>query len=288
MQYDGSAAYVFALSPEPDSCYIVTAMRTSALVRRFELLTAAGTLAAHANAGGGAFRQRDVRFLIELFSNWIGHSIGSDVLPLQNTQMLRHLDELVLQGYARRLAGRPPKYRLTRPGIIEVTARLVSADRYIAPDHLYFLIYFVSSYREKIAELVKGEGPQFPLPMKLELDSLLDLREILRTQIRYANQELQKIDGRIKDGEAAANLAAKRFREGRDLMAIVEEAGRLYPYGLNSQKSLPELFSEITPDMRRWELETGNARRAELIWRPARLLLQAHLKELKRLYDSSK
>ena len=263
-------------------------MRTSSLVQRFELLTAAGTLAAHANAGGGSFRQRDVRFLIELFSNWVGHSIGSEVLPLQNTQILRYLEQLAVNGYARQSkVQKRPQYRLTRPGLLEVTARLISPARFIPAEHFYFLVYFVSSYREKIAQLIRDEGPQFPLAMKLELDSLLDLKEILRNQIRHASQELQKIEGRIRDGEAAANLAKKRFREGRDLMAIVEEAGRLYPYGLNSQKSLTELFAEITPDMRRWELETGNCRRAELIWRPARELLQVHLKELKRLYSDA-
>ena len=45
--------------------------RTETVSTRLQLLLGAATIAAHSTSVQEGFRQRDVRFLFDLFSNWI-------------------------------------------------------------------------------------------------------------------------------------------------------------------------------------------------------------------------
>ena len=119
-------------------------MRHDALFKRFEFLVAAAVIAAHANSRAQGFRQREVRFLIELFSNWVSASLEGEVLELKNTQILRYLEGLSSEAFARRsVRQRFPVYRLTRLGLIELLSRLVNPPAAIPPAQFFFVFYFL-------------------------------------------------------------------------------------------------------------------------------------------------
>lgn len=264
------------------------AMRTGTVLKSNELFVAAATIAAHAfTAADGGFRQRDVRFLIELFSNWVERTIDGPVLMIGNTQVQRYLDELVSEGFCRKLSRKTrPKYRLSRLGLIELLQRITPGALYHPAEHFFFLHYFVSNYRPRIEKLIADEGKQFPPSLKIEVEALLDAEELLKQQLRYAEMEVQKQDIRIRDSVNGGRLAVKLYREGLCSEEVAVEIEKKYPYELNSQKPLSELINGLPPDLARWELETGMVKRVEHLWNPSRTMLMSYIQCLKKMLSS--
>lgn len=254
--------------------------RKDALLDRYQQFVAGAVLAAHANQKKPeeGFRQRDVKFLIELFSNWVESSLNSNALEIQNTQVSRYLENLVTEGYARRISKKVhPRYQLTRTGVIELTARIAHQGSLITPEHFFFLNYFIHNYQPKIISLVQEQGKQFPLALKLELEELLDWKAIIKSQLTLAKRELQKLEARIADGLSTSKLAISLFRQGRDAVEVAMQVEKAYPYGLNSRKTLSELFSELPADTAQWELEVGCLRRVKQIWEPSVVMLKHYI-----------
>jgi hypothetical protein len=259
-------------------------MRRGTLLRRYEQLIAAACVAAHANASEPGFRQRDVRFLSELFANWISHSVDAEATTLANTQVQRYIEQLVVDGYARvSMRGARPSYRLTRIGLIELLGRLVPGARYVQPEQFAFVYYFIKNYRQRLIAVVETEGKQFPQAVRLEIEALLDYTTLVRAQLRAAELELQKLEQRLQDSEQSGALAARLLKRGEPLSVVAAEIERLHPYELNSLKPLSELMAEIPPDLARWELETGAQRRAADLWVPVKAVLVAHVNSLRKM-----
>lgn len=259
-------------------------MRTGTILKSYEFFVAAAAIAAHASFGKEGFRQRDVRFLIELFSNWVERTFDGPLLPVSNTQVQRYLEELVTEGYARRFIRRNrPRYRLVRTGLIELLQRLIPETLCSHPEHFFFLHYFIRDYRPRIEKLIADEGKQFPLALKLEVEALLDVDALIKQQLRCAELELKKLEERISDNVKGSKLATRLYAQKLPLLEVATEIEKRYPYELNSQKPLTELISEVPEDLGRWELETGAAKRVEHLWTPARSMLLSYIQILKKL-----
>lgn len=259
-------------------------MRKHSVFERLSLVAATATVAAHANARAEGFRQRDVRFMMELFCNWMENPPPASPALIQNTQVLRYLKELEQGGLLRTIRrGKRPLYRLTRTGLMELIAAAVSGAGVESPNQFFFLYYFIDSYRPKIFELIKAEGKQFPYALELELQGLLDSEQLLAREIKNAERKLRELDERIVEGQKAAQLTRDMNAKKVPYLDIVRKWEELYPYGLNSHKPLTELFTEIAPDLVRWEIETGNVNRVDKMWQPCRGLHVRYLETLKQI-----
>jgi hypothetical protein len=264
-------------------------MNSDSLAQRSELFFATAVIASHATEGDQGFRQRDVRFLIELFSNWVESGLGESVLKVQNTQISRYLSYLVREGYARQISRKGlPRYALTRTGLLEQTSRIVNRNYLADREQFFFLYYFISSYKPLIEELVKKEGQQFPYALKVELDALLDARALLTNELERAQLELKKLKARLTDAKKTASMTQSWIKSGKSLEQVINEAERLYPYELNSTKPLHELMRWIQPAQREWELGEGNNRRVNLLWQPSEYLLLGYIEALKKLASQYK
>jgi hypothetical protein len=263
-------------------------MRQETVFRRLEIYIAAAAIAAHAHSAEG-FRQRDVRFLIDLCSNWTESVPGSVRPAISNVQVQRYLTELCAGGLAKKTSrNRLPSYRLTRLGLIELLSRIIHRREALPPDQFLFLYYFVSSYRDRILDLVRREGSFFPPSLKTEIEALLDDKALLREEIRRVEKRLKQTASRMSEGEETSRLTAKLFRSGLSQPEVVKEVERCYPYELNSQKPLSELIGELPAEIGRWELEVGSLRRAALLWQPARELTKVYLDCLRRFEASGR
>jgi len=266
-------------------------MRSGTILNRYELFAAAGVIAAHATAIGDpgvvSFRQRDVRFLFQLFANWTEKIIGSSSVPLKNTQILRYLEALVEQGFLKAdRSKKQPEYRLTRAGLLELVSRIVQKREENLPDQTYFLCYFLKSYRDRLLQVAASEGATFPESLRLELESLLDVKALLKQEISRLNHDIAKLSERVTGSMEAGDLAGRLYRDGAPHSEIVKTMEKRFPYELNSQKPLSELLAEIPPALAKWELEVGNKARAQLLWQPSVALLIAHRDQLVRLQNS--
>jgi hypothetical protein len=234
---------------------------------RYELFAATAVLAAHASNPQSGFRHRDVRFLIELFSNWVESALRGSALAVQNTQVARYVSMLAAEGFARRVSRKGyPVFRLTRLGLIELVSRIVGRNYLDHREHFFFLCYFVKNYRPR-----------------LELDILMDVSALVARETDAAKQELAKLDERIHDALSTSAYVEDALRKGKAMEEVVREVEKLYPYELNSQKPLSQLIFEIPPDMRGWELQRGNKLRVHEVFRPTRALLAGYISQLEAL-----
>jgi hypothetical protein len=249
-----------------------------------ELYVATGTIAAHSNSAVEGFRQRDVRFLLELFSNWIESALPGHVIEVQNTQVSRYLQDLILEGFAKKVTRKgPPKYRLTRPGLIALLERITNSPPPSRREDFLFLFYFVKTYRPRILALIEAEGRQFPHALRIEIEELLDSTNLLATESRRVASEVEKLKVRIRD--AKSTIKEIRALSDQDLSTeqIIAQVEQLYPYELNSQKPLSELMADIPEESRLWELDRGNIQRIDVLWGPSLELLIAYAKVLEYL-----
>ena len=265
-------------------------MLQEALFQRYRVFVLAATIAAHASSPTAAqsFRQRDVRFYIELFSNWMETALGAFALPVQNTQVKRFLQILVDEGYARRIErGKHPSYRLTRTGLIELTAQMVQSDVGAGRLQFFFLHYFIKNYRARIFDLVKRDGQQFPAALRIELEASLDAQALIARERKRVDVERKRLDARIDDARQVSEIM--RARVGtvpfHELVADVEHQ---FPYELNNQRPLRELMAGLSEELGVWELQVGAALRAKELWQPARRLLAAYDAELRALEASTR
>lgn len=256
-------------------------MPADSLLSRYEVFVSTAVVAAHTSAKGSGFRQRDVRFFIELFTNWVELQLPNRALTVQNTQVQRYLNSLSEDGFLRKLSrGKHPVYRLTRVGLLELVSRAVMPKQPLGREHFYFLAYYVRHYRPLIEALIKSEGRQFPYALKIELDALFDLEALLGREIERVKQAIKFLEIRVSDNLALSKMAEEMNRRGAKEEEVLKEIERLYPYEFNSQKSFSELILELPEGMRRWELEGGAKFRALQIWRPMCEDLKAYLAEL--------
>ena len=242
------------------------------LFARYELFVAAGTLAAHATAHGeGArrspgFRQRDARFFAELFSNWMSITLTAPIVPVQNTQMLRYLTGLVADGLARK-TGRsaPPRYALTRGGVLELLRRVTDTNRLPHPGFYFFIRYFITAYGDTLAGLAT---PPFPPALREELTGLLDVAALNARHRAHVRRRIAAIQERITSNRAGAETARKSLAKGHSLTDTAQTVEASFPYELNSQRPLPELMSTLHPERATWELTTGAELRTAYLWEP--------------------
>jgi len=245
---------------------------------RHRALFDAAAIGAHARFVSQGFRQKDLRFLIELFSNWLECAMEGPSLAVENTQIARYLTGLVQEGLAKQAGGqRAPRYRLTRVGLIESLSRLVHRRHWWPIEEFFFTYYFLESYRGRIESLIAREGTLFPGTMKLEIAPLLDVGRLIERQEQMMDREIAKLDLRIGDCRKTSELATQLKKKGAAPDVIVREIQKTVPYQLNNQKPMSELFKETPDEDWIWEMEVGSQQRAAGMFTP----MKAHLVHLR-------
>ena len=274
------------------SCYIVTkwlipmiATYKDSLLSRYEVLVAPAIIGAHANAPATiGFRQRDVRWLIEFFANWIEPSFESEGLAIKNTQISRYLENLNKEGHARKYIRKGnPRYILTPLGLVELMHRVTEKNYYPQKEHFFFLFSFMVNYRPRVKEVVQAEKKRFPHALQLELEELFNAEALLDKQLYYTKRELKKLSKRMEDQSGAAVLTKEIMQENLDYANMAKRVEKQFPYTLYTKKPLQEMLSETTQRHGSWELTVGGPRRNRLMWSQIKEMLELHIKQLENL-----
>lgn len=250
--------------------------RTGAVFLENEALIAAAVIAAQATGDDGKFRQRDVRFFVELFSNWMQCTTGSWTLTIHNAQVLRYLNLAVDAGWARRAGRTPPLYRLTPEGLLELLRRLGTRKNLTRLDEFFLVYHVFDAYGARLRALVAQSGPLASKALALDVDALLDRRALVRRERAMVARAMERLAVRSEESRKIAAFARERLARGAPLARVVAEVERDFPYELNSQKPMGELLAALPEPWRRAELEDASARRAASLWEPTRALLAAY------------
>lgn len=241
-------------------------------------VTQAALLAADL-AGPGGFRPTDVRFFFLLFTNWMEDDRLRPGLDLDLTQARRALVRLVADGHAEVLgAGRAPPYRLTPTGVVALVESITDPRVPRTFEEVVFLATAAASYRDAIAERLRG----LPRAPDRVVRTLLDPVRILRA-------ERHRLEGAVTDLE-------ERVAAGLKMEAVAKEHPGLPPdalaeklraevggYQLHPMRSLPELLAGLPPALARQELGPGMGLRARVLFSPLLEQLRARVGILERL-----
>ena len=240
-------------------------------------------LGAHANAPEGlGFRQRDVKWLLECFFNWVESSF-TDV-EFKNTQIQRYLNNLVQNGYARKsIRKSKPRYFLAPLGLVELMHRALGNGYFPQIEHFYFLYTFLVNYKPRIEYAVRNEKKRFPYALRLEIQELFNYSALLDRQIYHTELELKKINRKIEDQLAASKLTNKIIKTGSSYKEIIKNVENEYPYIIYTKKPLRQTLSETTQKYGIWELTTGGMNRTKYMWGYTKLNLENQLRDLKKL-----
>lgn len=224
-------------------------------------------LATHVQLEAKGFRQKDVRFMLELLSTWRwAADERRQHPPLHNTQIMRSLHELSRLGWIKSVGKKQMKYRLTRAGLVGIldTLRTTALNSEFAT--FWFLSHILQSYRSKLFQLIEKEGSNLPLPQKMDVEKILDGKKMMLERKAIIQERLKYWRRRIDESRAVVQLVKERMNEKHSIEKIVNEIERRYPYELNITKPITTFIAEIPDDLKVWELTEGYNRRAHFMW----------------------
>jgi hypothetical protein len=247
------------------------------------------TLAAHASyRTSGGFRARDVKFLAELFSNWVDHLHVGGVVTLHNTQVKRYLDSLVSDALCTRTRkdAKLAVFCLSRAGLLELSCRISKEHEVIIPDSFLFRYWFIRSYGKILNELVRQEGAAFPEGLRLELTAILDDTAMLKREISRAERRLEFYRSRIRNTRKFSQEVRKLLSQGLPAKTVYQSIEREYPYQLNSMKPLSELLGLLPSELAKSEMTDGSESRVGYLWHPIEALLTSYLQVLRSLLQT--
>jgi hypothetical protein len=243
-----------------------------------------GALAAQTTAGKHGFRQRELRFYSELFSNWVQFGGIGATHAIHNTQVARYLKDLITEGQAKQVArGKQPSYKLTRAGVFTLTSKIVTRSYLHDRTHCQLAFYFLKSYAPQIKESMRTSGNDFSRAHQIEMEQLFDASRFVHRQLQIIEQEIQRLKGRISAALAISSFSEKLKREGKSLAACIEAVAERYPYELNTQRPFRSVLETLPQSVSEWEIGTGSRMRAELIFQPLLDELERHATILRSL-----
>jgi len=251
--------------------------RTGSVSLEEEPIICAAIIAAQATVGGEeGFRQRDVRFFIELFSNWLESTTGTWALTVHNVQVQRQLDLLPKVGWAKRVSRKPPRYRLTPEGLVELIRRLGRRENLKRLDEFFLVFHFFGAYGDRLRALVERSGPLASRALVVALAELLDPVSLVERERAAVARAVLRLEARAEESRKMSDLSRALLLRGEPLDAIIATLEKDYAYELNSQKPLTELLDGLPEHWRRAEIEHAALHRATNLWGATRDLLIAY------------
>lgn len=242
--------------------------RTGSFYSQYATYIHAACLAVHANQKPEGFRQKDLKFFIELLLDWMETTYLSKRLVIKNTQIQRVLNQLVEENLLKAKDHKNrPHYHFTTHGLLEITSRLVDLNRLNDDQDFYFLFHFVSLYSSKMTDFIL-EQDQLPPSLKLEVKHLLNPQSLLEKRVIDLELKIEKLKTRMDEAQKMSELGNKLFEKGKKLSEIVETMEKQYPYQLNNQKTMTELFKDLSPDIQFIEITDAPNIRKETLWEP--------------------
>lgn len=240
-------------------------MRKGSKLKSFEVYKYSALLACYATYGVEGFRPAQFKFFIELLSNWMSSFFKNDLLEVQNTQVIRELDSMVKQSVLRKEVG---VYLVNPAGLIEALNHISHPAGIDKLETFYFKIHFLTFYKDKFFHMVTENRSTLPSSTELALKHLLDPKNLLESQKKLLDEEIQNLEKRINENKKQISYTKSLLNENLPLDIITHRVSERFPYELDYQKSMKELFANFSPDLKAKELIEAPKSRIETLWNP--------------------
>lgn len=233
-------------------------------------------ISAQAIHGEKGFRQRDVGFFVELFMNWSRADSPQSSEPVHKTQIQRWIKVLVaMKWIGVRRRSRPPKYQFTSSGLIEGIDHLIEAIDDLAIEELFFVLYFVSSYGERIQALLNRTGDTRNLLNRLEINRRFDFKFVRSRALDAFRSRQDRLRARAQEAQEMGKAAQTLKLKGTSSDEIAMELMNQFGYQLNAVRPLTHLIGQLPEDLQSWELIQANFERSQKLWEPMAGLMGA-------------
>lgn len=239
-----------------------------------------GLIGAWLNRNEKGFRQKDVRFYIELITDWMESSEKFKMVTVQNTQMMRFLDSLVQKDWLIKKPG--PTYFFKDKYFMSLMKELFSVDENDSFDLFLLQYHFASLYKKIIYELLFRRGVELSNGEKIDLEILLSTKHLKEKQRDKIHKELLILDNRIEDVNKMVNFSEQKLKTLRPL-EVVKELEKTNPYQLQYYQSMTQTFKDILPEIITLELTVHSEKRIKTIWEPLKKDLKNKLEILENL-----
>lgn len=243
----------------------------------------AAIIATWLNREEKGFRQKDVRFYLDLIIDWMESVPFTKSITIQNTQMMRFLDQLVLKQWLTKKDQNHPLYFFNNKHFMElIREALTSSDN--DPFELFFLQYHLASvYRSSLSEMLFIRGVELSRGQKIDLEHLLNEKILVRNQRERIELEIKKIAARKNEINKMVDFAKTELTKSDDAIDVARKLESKYPYQLQYQKSMSKAFSELHPKLQKLELTLHSEKRMETLWTPIENYLYAYLSVLEKM-----
>ena len=247
---------------------------------QYSLYIHAALLATHTNHHDG-FRQKDLKFYIELLVNWVETSFHGPSLQINNNQIKRTLEDFIDEGLIKLVQKTDkPTYKLQNHGVLELAKRLVDIEYLERIQDFFFLYHFIYLYSSKLNSLVSEGSYKLPPNFQIELSHLFNPQTLLNRQKERIQLLIDKLEQRIHEAYEMSDLAMGYLNDGMPVDKIVQHIEKKYPYQLNNQRKMTELFKEISTDIKLIEITQAPKIRAKTLWEPLLKYYQDYLAQL--------
>lgn len=249
----------------------------------------AAAICSHASSQESGFRQKDIKFAIEMFSNWMDMTLNQSILSIHNTQVMRYLNMLVKEGWAKvSKRNKVPFYKLTGVGLLTLISKLVNHPPEFPIENFYFRFHVLETYHAPIEALIRAESKKFPESIKIEIDFLLNMEKIIDRQIEFLEFEQKKLKKRMSDSQTVSKIVAQFRSQKKNTNDLIAEIEKRFPYDLNNQKPLSEFYQEIPEPLRNFILDVAISKRVSQLWDPIDHTIANHLQNFKKLKENLK
>ncbi len=267
-------------------CYNVT-MRKGSVISDNESFIYSALIATYAVSSKNGFKPSQFKFFIGLLSNWMSSFFSEGGIFLQNTQVIRQLDHFVSIGILNKGSGdKKGLYFLSKGGLIDALDEVVTPASVDKLDVFFFKYHFITFYKNIVLDLIKSDRKSFPKTYEIELRHLFDERNLIEGQKEIIQNEIIKLQNRINESQKQSELTKRLHKEGRSITDIINEIEKKYPYELNGQKNMNELFSQLGETIRYQEIMKAPVSRINTLWNPSLKYLHAFNDQLIELESS--
>jgi hypothetical protein len=244
-------------------------MRNNSLVSQHICLIEAGLLSCQALMPYGAFRPRTLRFFIDLFTNWQMPDLNFTEVGFSNTQIIRHLEELVKKRHSQKINKKKKiYYTLTDSGLVNVAQKLASRDYSKHFNDCLFVKYFLQTYLVPYLKNYIKKGSKKKLTLTNQILTLVDTGLFVQTQSYYIEESIKVINRQIERVYALqkelseVDINIENFRE------VTENFEFDGQYSIHKNYKINKLLGLGGEERLIWEMKYGSLERIELLYKP--------------------
>lgn len=217
------------------------------------------------NRSEKGFRQKDLRFYFELINDWVDSSHKNKHNKIQNTQIMRFLESLVLRDWLQKKTG--PIYYFRNKNFMPFLKEVFSVNEEDSFEIFLLQVHSATLYSKIIYQLLYRRGIELSYGEKLDLEVLLSSKNLIDIKRSNLLKEVKVLEKRIEDVEKMVQFSKNKINS-YEPMDIAKELEQINPYNLQFYQSMTKTFKDLIPEIAKLELTENSKRRIDTLWIP--------------------